>query len=127
MVHIPERNATKRNCSIPPGLPIEMHFVRDVAMDPSYGSSSGDVGNRYGNKPGANVATSHEMMLARAANKMSGSWPRMVRFLVSLLFAIVVGGKKSANSGFVTEGLSGGPLSSSPSSAETISLWKIRT
>ena len=99
-------------------------------MDPSYGSSSGDVGNRYGNKLGANVATSHEMMLARAANKMSGSWPRMVRFLVSLLFAIVVGRKKSATIvDLVQRGslpplpsLSGGPSSSSPSSAETLSL-----
>ena len=88
MVHTPVRRPTKRNCSMPPGLPIEMHLVWDVVLHPSKSSSSGDVGNRYVSKVGAKVATSHEIMLARAANKMSGSWPSMVRFLVSLCFIV---------------------------------------
>jgi hypothetical protein len=88
-------------------------------VDPSNNSSSGDVGNRYGNKLGANVATSQEMMLASAANKMSGSCPKIVRFLVSL-FNIVGGEEKRDNTerffcrGVVFLVSSGGPSSSSP-------------
>lgn len=53
------------------------------------GSSSGDVGSRYGKNDGTKVDTSHERMLANAAINISGSWPRMVLFLANLLSVMV--------------------------------------
>lgn len=93
-MHIPSRKVTKRNCSIPPGLPIEMHFVRSVKSERGRSSlandsSSGDLGNKYGNKKGANVDTIHEMILAMAANNISESCPKINRLPVRPLFSML--------------------------------------
>lgn len=87
---IPSRRVTNRNCSIPPGLPMEMHLVRSLNSEIGWlhvltGSSSGGTGNIYGSKVGAKVDKSHETMLARAANKISGSCPKINRFMAVLL------------------------------------------
>ena len=82
-------SVTSRSCSIPPGLPIEIHRVL-VASEASLSapwSSSGDVGRRYGRNRGQKVTTNHDKMLARAARSISGSWPRIVqRWLLLSIF-----------------------------------------